>query len=203
MRGYLMPLKQIVRYDRPSVELEFDQASLTREGCCRFVPVVLRICGVPENTMLTVMFERVRPFDEADLHTDDYEVHPSSDKFRVRMSGGVKGYSEYKGAFLARTHATETGTIHIKLESSSFNVLTEAFFRLDSRKEKPVFTLPKGRLKAIRLLPQLRSQEEREALNGQFPASVLVKELPVIDEDGKKKQEGDVQMVPLFSLEEG
>jgi hypothetical protein len=67
-----MPSKQIVRYERPSVELEFDQASLTRDGCCRFVPVVLRICGVPENTMLTVMFERVRPSDEADLHTDDY-----------------------------------------------------------------------------------------------------------------------------------
>jgi hypothetical protein len=117
------------------------------------------------------------------------------------MSGVMKGYSEYKGAFLARAHATETGTIHIKLESSSFNVLTEAFFRLDSRKEKPVFTLPKGRLKAIRFLPQLRSQEERNALNGQFPASVLVRELPAIEEDGKKKQESGMQ-IPLFPLEE-
>jgi len=194
-----MTLKHVTRYERPSVELEFDQASLTREGCCRFVPVVLRICGVADNTMLTVMFERVRPLEESNQHTDDYEVHPDYGMLRVSVPGAVKGYSEYQGAFLARAHAKETGTVHIKLESGAFNVLTEATIRLDCRREKPVLTLVKGKLKDIRFLPQLRSQEERDALHGHYPSSVLVKELPA--QDGKKEQEDAVQEVMLFSLD--
>jgi hypothetical protein len=197
-----MPAKQMIRYERPSIELEFDQAALTREGCCRFVPVVLRICGVPENTMLTVRFERVRNLAAGDGHAEDYDVHPSAENFRVRTSGNPQGYSEYAGAFLARSHEMETGTIHVKLETSSFNVLAEAIFRLDSRKEQPVLTLPKGRLKAIRFLSQLRSQEERNALLGQYPASVRVKEVSAGNGDGQTHQVSNVQMVPLFSLDE-
>jgi hypothetical protein len=189
--------KQITRYERPSVEVEFDQEALTRTGCCRFVPVVLRICGTSENTMLTVTFERVRPLEVEGEHSEEYDVYPSAEDFRVCTPGNPRGYREYAGAFLARAHETETGTLHIKLESSS-SVLTEAFFRLDSRQAKPLFTLAKGRFKAIRFLPQLRSQEERNALSGLFLASVHVRELLAIEEDDNNKQECDIQMVPLF-----
>ena len=85
-----MPTK-VIRYDRPSLEIEFDQQALTAPGCCRFVPVVVRLCGIPthQHAILTVMFERTRKHEKDGTALDDYEVHPAS-SFLVHK--GIPGY---------------------------------------------------------------------------------------------------------------
>ena len=182
--------------------MEFDQTALTKEGCCRFVPVVLRICGIPENTLLTVVLERVRKPGEGHGQTSSYEPHPYSEGFLVRSASQFPGYREYAGFFLARAHDKETGTIIIRLESSHSNVLTEATFRLDSRERQPVLSMQKGRLKAIRFLPQLRTAEERAALAGRYPTLVYAPVVPIMDGEKALERTSSPQMLPLFPVEE-
>ncbi len=194
-----MPTK-VIRYDRPSLEIEFDQQALTAPGCCRFVPVVVRLCGIQEHqhAIFTVMFERTREKDETAL--DDYEVHPSS-FFLVHT--GVPGYRQYQVELLARGHSKETGQIRIKMESQASNVLSEAIFCLDARQAQPVAsTLLKGSFKALRLLPRIRSDGERDALGGQYPSSADTRELPP-RVPGASPEEGSaaISTLPLFSQE--
>src|SRR6266571_6283946 len=190
---------KVVRYERPSLEIEFDQQALTASGCCRFVPVVVRLCGVPvqQHVMLTVMFERTRKKKDG-VPLDDYDVHPSS-LFLVHK--GIPGYEEFVVELLARAHSEETGTIRIKMESSSYNVLSEAVFRLDSRQPEPVATtLQKGSFKAMRLLPRIRTNEERDALHGHYPPSADTREIVEVAL-ASSDQGGQIGTPTLFSLE--
>ncbi len=159
------------RYPRPFLEIEFDQPALTQGGCCRYVPIVLRLCAVPEQVMLTVRFERVRKKDQQGAYLDDYEIEPYA--YILRIPSNIPGYNEYATELLARPHATETGTIHIKLESHSSNLLSEALYRFDSRKAEPVRArLHPGSFRGERLIPFLRTTQARDALHGQYPAFV-------------------------------
>lgn len=190
---------KVVRYDRPSLEIEFNQPALTASGCCRYVPVVVRLCGIPvqQHVMLTVMFERTRKTKEG-IPLDDYEVHPVS-YFLVHK--GIPGYEQFEVELLARGHREETGTIRIKMESQAYNTLSEAVFCLDSRQVEPVATtLLKGSFKALRLLPRIRSSEERDALAGQYPPSADTREMPQVERVGSG-QGGDPSTPSLFPLE--
>src|SRR6266700_7427621 len=91
---------KVIRYDRPLLEIEFDQQALTTPGCCRYVPVVVRLCGIPfqQHVMLTVMFERTQKKVDG-VPLDDYDVHPSS-LFLVHK--GIPGYEEFVVELLAR-----------------------------------------------------------------------------------------------------
>ena len=187
---------KVIRYERPSLEIEYDQQALTASGCCRYVPVIVRICGIPvqQHVILTVMFERTRKKKDG-VPLDDYEVHPTS-HFLVHK--GIPGYCEYIVELLARAHDEETGTIRIKMESQAYNLLSEAVFHLDSRQTEPVATtLKPGSFKALRLLPRIRTDEERNALGGQFPLSAETQDLSVAQLPATAQ---DLQ-VPLFPLE--
>jgi hypothetical protein len=168
------------RYPRPSIEIEYDRAVLVGEGCCRFVPIVLRLCGIPseQHVMLTVTFERVRKPAQDGTILDDYDVHPSIGRTMPRRRE-FPGYYEYAVELVARAHEEETGTIRIKMESSKYTLLSEAVYVLDSRHDAPVEHMcHKGSFKAVRMVPFVRSEEERDALQGQFPASIGV--VPVL-----------------------
>jgi hypothetical protein len=164
------------RYARPSIEIEFFQDNLAKECCCRFVPIVLRLCGVPaeQSVMLTVSFERTRKYAADGTALDDYDVHPGvHDTMQMRRKKQFPGYHEYAVDLLARAHREETGTIRIKMESWAHSVLSEAVYVLDSRHDSPVeFSCQKGSFQAVRMVPYVRSEEERDSLKGQFPAAV-------------------------------
>lgn len=167
-----MSTSKAIRYERPSLEIEFNQAALNAPGCCRLVPVVVRLCGIPfhQHVMVTVMFERARKQRPGGTSHDDYDVHPMS-LFRVEK--GIQDYEEYAVDLLARAHDEETGIIRITMESPAFNTLSQAVFYLDSRQPEPVAaTLLKGSFKAMRFLPRVRSAAERDALAGQYPPRV-------------------------------
>lgn len=191
--------RKVVRYDRPSLEIEFDQQALTASGCCRYVPVVVRLCGIAilQHVMLTVMFERTQKKEDG-VPLDDYDVHPSS-MFLVHKN--IPGYNEYVAVLLARPHHEETGTIRIKMESQAYNVLSEAVFRLDSRVPEPVAsTLQKGSFTSLRLLPRIRTNEERDALDGQYPPSAGTLTMPVAGRD-TVRQSDEIGTPSLFPLE--
>ncbi len=192
-------MSKVIRYERPSLEFEFDQQALTAQGCCRFVPVVVRLCGIPvqQHVMLTVSFERVRKQAKNGIdYDDDYEVHPAS-YFLAHTD--IPGYREYKVDLLARPHHVETGTVRIKMESQAYNVLSEAVFCLDSRQAEPVaLTLLKGSFKAMRLLPCIRSTEERDALSGQYPASTVIRERLPLAKHIVSEQHGGITARSLF-----
>lgn len=160
------------RYPRPYLEIEYERQALTQEDvCCRYVPVVVRLCNVPEGVMLTVLFERVRKKDQDGRDLNDYEVHPH-DIWKQRVRKDFPGYHEYHLQLLARPHREETGLIHIKIESPSYSLLTEACYRLDSREAEPVCSdMHDGSFRGVRLVPFLRTPEARDALLGQYPAS--------------------------------
>ncbi len=188
-----------IRYGRPSLEIEFDQAALTAPGCCRYVPVVVRLCGIPyhQNVMVTVMFERTRKKKDG-VPLDDYDLHPSSQFLNHK---GIQGYHEYEVELLARPHGEETGTIRIKMESQAYNVLSEAVFRLDSRLPDPVAsTLQKGSLTALRLLPRIRTNEERDALGGQYLPSAGTLTMPMAGRDTARWSD-EIGTPSLFPLE--
>ncbi len=159
-------------YPRPFLEIEFDRQALTQGGCCRYVPVILRICSVPERVMLTISFERVRKQDQDGTYLDDYDVR-SLRPHLLRASKDFSGYYEYAFQMLARPHAEETGTIHLKIESQSYSLLSETTYRFDSREQEPVrANFHDGSFRGVRLLPFLRAAQERDALRGQYPAFV-------------------------------
>src|SRR5712692_9283567 len=111
---------------------------------------------------------------------------------------------EYAVELLARGHSKETGQIRIKMESQASNVLSEGIFCLDARQAEPVAsTLLKGSLRALRLLPRIRSAQERNALNGQYPSSADIREMPP-RVPGASPEEGStaISTLPLFSQEE-
>lgn len=187
---------KVIRYDRPSLEIEYDQEALKQPGCCRLVPVVLRLCGIPvqQHVMTTVMFERTHRQASNTTAHDDYDVHPRS-LFRVEK--GIVGYEEYAVDLLARAHGEETGVIRVTMESPAFNTLSQAVFYLDSRLPEPVAaTLLKGSFKAMRFLPRIRSAEERDALAGQYPPSAGTREMAAAPEHSE-----EAVMPTLFTLE--
>jgi len=189
----------MTRYDRPGVELEFDQGALTQPGCCRYVPIVLRLCGVPvqQHVILTVSFERVRKRTADGTPLDDYEPHPF---YTVPVRKDFPGYREYALELLARAHDQETGTIQITMTSQSGSILSHAVFRLDSRQVEPVQAECKG-FAHVGLRPSLRSGTERDALQGSVPGSATIAEAPAAVERGDAVEPGQLQRVPLFPLD--
>ena len=188
-----------IRYDRPFLELEFDQQALTQPGCCRFVQVVVRLCGVPtaQNVMLTVSFDRVRTRDHHGTPLDDYEQHPIHTPL-VRKN--FPNYEEYATELLARAHEQETGTIRISMSSQSSSLLSQAEYRLDSRETKPVQRECKG-FRGVRLLSHIRASQERDALQGQYPAFAASSEILLQGKASTADQLTSLHMVPLFPQE--
>lgn len=192
---------KVTRYARPQVEIEYKREALTAQGCCRYVPIVLRLCGVPtdQHVMLTVMFERTRKYQEG-VALDEYDVHPRS-IFLVYK--GIPGYYEYVVELLARPFSEDTGTIRIKMESQAWNVLSEAVYILDSRQDAPVErSCQKGSFRAVRMVPFIRSEADRDALQGQFPAS-LATGVPLPTSTPTGGQWSETSMAPLFAQLEG
>ena len=189
----------MTRYDRPGLELEFDQAALSQPGCCRYVPIVLRLCGVPvqQHVILTVSFERVRKRAAGGQPLDDYETHPA---YTTPVRKDFPGYREYALELVARAHDEETGTIRVAMTSQSSSTLSQAVFRLDSRHVEPVRVECKG-FAHVGIRPSLRSAEERDALQGRFPGSATLVEPPAPVEKGDAVEPGQLQRVPLFPLD--
>lgn len=159
-------------YPRPKIEIEYDPQALLAPGCCRFVPVVIRLCELPEAQLFeTIHFERTRirqpgsgPGDE------EYEVNPRR-PWEFRYTGGQQyaRYRELHVDFLARSHPEETGLFLLKLESPAFTLITEVTFLFQAGRAEPVVRGQARGVKAYRFLPRLRSQEERDALAGAYP----------------------------------
>lgn len=189
----------MTRYDRPGLELEFDQAALTQPGCCRYVPIVLRLGGVPvqQHVILTVSFERVRKLAAGGEPLNDYEAHPA---YTTSVRKDFPGYREYALELVARAHDQETGTIRIAMTSQSGSILSQAVFRLDSRQIEPVQVECKG-FAHVGIRPSLRSSTERDALQGRVPGSVATAEAPAPVAKGDAVEPGQLQRVPLFPLD--
>lgn len=158
------------RYLRPYLEIEYDEDALTQENaCCRYVPVVVRLCNVPEGVRQSVLFERVRKRDQNGSPLDDYEIHPY-EPWKMRAHKDFPGYHEYQLQLLARPHHEETGSIHIKIESQHGTLLSEVIYRFDSRQRTPVCTASHdGSFRGCRFVPFVRTAESRDALQGQYP----------------------------------
>ena len=193
-------MKKPIRYSRPFLELEFDQQALMQPGCCRFVQVVVRLCGVPtvQSVMLTVSFDRVRKHDQNGMLLDDYELHPLQ---TARMRKDFPNYEEYAAELLARAHDQETGTIRISMVSHSGSLLSQAEYRLDSRDTRPIVQRESKGFRSIRFLSHIRTSQERDALQGQYPAFVASNELLLEGKEHTADQLTELHMVPLFPLE--
>lgn len=189
----------MTRYDRPGLELEFDQAALKQPGCCRYVPFVLRLCGVPmqQHVILTVSFERVRKRSPDGEPLDDYVAHPG---YPTPVRKNFPGYLEYAQELLARAHDEETGTIRIAMSSQSGSTLSQAVIRFDSRHSEPVQVECKG-FAHVGLRPSLRSSAERDALQGRLHAPALRVEPAAQVAEGEGVVSGQLQRVPLFPLD--
>lgn len=186
----------MTRYDRPHLELEYDQRALVQEGCCRFVPIVLRLCGVPvqQHVILTVGFERVRKLGGGGKPLDDYDARPL---YVSPVRKGFSNYFEYALELLARAHNEETGTIRIAMTSQAGGTLSQAIFRLDSRFAEPVQAECKG-FAGVRILPSLRPAEERDALQGRFSAATSAAALPEPEKKARSGPPDEYQTVSLF-----
>jgi len=136
----------MTRYDRPGLELEFDQQALTQGGCYRYVPIVLRLCGVPvqQHVILTVSFERMRKQGANGTLLDDYDAYPLH---TAPVRTDFHGYYQHSPALLARPHDQETGTIRCTMTSQSCSILSQAIFRPDSRGTE----LVQGSVRGLRL----------------------------------------------------
>ncbi len=157
--------KPPMRYERPRLEVEYDQAALTAHGCCCFVPVVLRVCGVPlhKQVCLEVTVERLRVVKDG-VALDDYTERPTM----LRLTERFQEYVEGKLELLARAHARETGTIGITMSSPSGTLLSQVVLRFDTRQSKPVVADQLG-FTSLTFVSTLRSDMERESLHGHLP----------------------------------
>lgn len=160
------------RYRRPYLEIEYDQESFLRENvCCRYVPVVVRLCSVAEDARLSVLFERVRRQDQDGTYLDAYQVRPH-ELWKLRKNTDIAGYHEYHLHLLARANSEETGLIHITITSAAGTLLSEVAYRFDCCCQEPCSSkLHPNSFQGIRLLPFVRTPEARDALHGQYPAS--------------------------------
>lgn len=158
-------MEKPVRYKRPRLEVEYDQAALTAPGCCRFVPVVLRVCGVPlhKQVRLDVTVERLRVVKDG-VPQDDYTERPTMLRLKQRFQEYVEGKLEV----LARAHASETGTICITMSSPSETILSHVVLRFESCQSKPVVEDQLG-FTSITFVPGIRSDTERLHLHGHLP----------------------------------
>ncbi len=193
-----------IRYSRPCLELEFDQQALMQPGCCRYVQVVLRLCGIPtkQKVTMTVNFDRVRKHDQQGNPLDAYERFPTHTPF---VHKDFPNYEEYATQLLVRADDQETGTIRVAMTSPSGSILSQAEYRLDCRQTRPIQRECKGFL-STRLLPHIRSQEERDTLRGQYPAvtgqgAMAQQQETVTSPESIAEQANDVYMAPLFPLE--
>lgn len=187
------------QYPRPDLELEFNQQQLTQPGCCRFVSVVVRLCGVPDHlhVLATVTFERVRKQSKDGALLKGHEFHPSYVTFTGKK---FPGYHEYAAELLARGYDdTETGTIRISMTSPSGGVLSEAVYRLMSCQTQPSEVVCKG-FRSKRLLEHVRTPQERDALRGQFPPLTAIKGPPPT-QHFPPFNDGELQMLPLFPVD--
>lgn len=189
-----------MRYDRPFLELEYDGEAYRQQGCCRYVPIVLRLCGVPkqQGVRLSVSFERVRKVSTQGEPLDDYEVHPRSVP-AVRTT--FPNYHEYALALRARAHHEETGTIRISMTSQAGHPISEATIVFDCGAAEPVQNVCKG-FSRVRLLPSIRTPEERDALGGR-PAAFVTRrdtrrEAPVQPVPADRGQQAELRKESLF-----
>lgn len=161
-------------YPHPCIEIEFDQQALLAPGCCRFVPVVIRLCELPEAHIVeTIHFERTRTQQPDGSPGEDYETNPMQPWNFRSLGKKFPRYHEFHVEYLARDHPKETGLFSLKLESQAYTVLTEVTFVFQASRAEPwVRGQPKG-VKAYRFLPCLRSQEERDDLAGAYPPDHL------------------------------
>ncbi len=160
-----------MQYNRPYLELEYSHEAFVSSGCCRYVPIVLRLCGVPkhQNIILNVSFERMRKRSKDGQPLDEYEV----DATRLApLRTDFPNYCEYALELLARGHARETGTIRVSITSRAAHLITEVVIVFDCRAAEPVWKVCKG-LKGYRLRRALRTAQERNALLGQFAGQAL------------------------------
>ena len=165
-------------YPRPYIEIEYDQAALQAEGCCRFVRAVIRVCGVPKGVMNNAHFERTRAYDKDGTPRSDYECHPSN-PYRFRKldkkapgddSNGV--YQEFHVELLTRSQEDETGLFQFTMESQSYSKLTDITFCFVACLDEPVVHGEAKGVKEYRCVPYLRTEEDRDALRGEYPQQV-------------------------------
>ena len=188
------------RYRRPYLEIEYDQEAFLREDvCCRYVPVVVRLCSVPEDARLSVLFERVRSQDQDGTYLDAYQVRPH-DLWKLRKNMGIAGYHEYHLHLLARANSEETGLIHITITSAAGTLLSEVIYRFDCCYQKPSESrLHPNSFQDIRLLPFVRTLEARDALRGQYPASPpLSPDVPAQVPFSDQQQEAPLPLTNYF-----
>ena len=157
-------------YPRPKIEIEFNQEALLAPGCCRFVPVVIRLCELPEAQLFeTLHFERTRVQQQDSGPDEGYEVDPMRPWDFRYVGKQFARYREFHVEFLVRGHPKETGLFSLKLESQAYTLLTEVTFVFQAGCAEPWVRGQARGVKAYRFLPRLRSQEERDALAGTYP----------------------------------
>lgn len=157
-------------YPRPKIEIEFAQEALLAPGCCRFVPVVIRLCELPEAQIFeTFHFERTRTQQPGSSSDEDYEVDTMR-PWDFRYTGQrFPRYHEFHVEFLVRGHPKETGLFSLKLESQAYTLITEVTFVFQAGRAEPWVQGQARGVKDCRFLPRLRSQQERDALAGAYP----------------------------------
>jgi hypothetical protein len=157
-------------YPRPKIEIEFNQEALLATGCCRFVPVVIRLCELPEaHTFETIHFERTRAQQPDGGPGEGYDVNPMRPWSFRYVGKKFPRYHEFQIEFLVRTHPEETGLFSLKLESQASTLITEVTFVFQADRAEPWVRGQAKGVKGCRFLPFLRSQEERDTLAGAYP----------------------------------
>jgi hypothetical protein len=174
----------VAPYPRPALEIEYDAQALSGAvQCCRFVPVVVRVCGLPpeeRHARLEVYLQRfqITPDNE---HADAYE-------WRQRHARPAQktypNYAEYQFALLARPHSEETGILQVEMFSAATSRLSYAKFIFDSREAAPIIETCEGfSPKQPRLISRIRSQEERDLLRGRIQAFEATEKLVAIESE--------------------
>lgn len=174
---------KIIPYPRPFLEIEFDRELLTDSSKGdRFVPVVLRFCGLPEkerHAQLTVTAERLF-WDASNVRTNKKnDPYDHRTQYVIPYRGiEFPRYQEYHLKILARPHSHETGTIHVEMfgaRGMNSSPLARACFVFDSRYNEPVVeNFESFPTHGLRFLPTIRNQEERNAFNGRFPGMLAL-----------------------------
>jgi hypothetical protein len=170
-----------VRYERPRLEIEYDQACLVAEGCCRFVRVVLRLCGVPlhKQVRLEVIVERMRVVKDG-LPQEEYTERP----MYLRLAQPFEHYCEGKVEVLARGHPRETGTVRMTMSSPKGTILSQAVLRFEGRQSKPLVEHASG-LASLTFVSTIRSDALRESLRGRLPFLELSPRTPIAAPSGE------------------
>ena len=157
--------KTQVRYPRPILQIEVDLQTLTQPGCCRFVPILIRLINIPRmEVTLDVTFWRERMRDLAGEYTEGYQTQPRFCHPPAKNAESVDGVWEIRTELLARSHDFETGTVSITMSSYSSTELSHAEYRLVSCRSALTEVAAKG-FASITIFDHLLSTEERTHLD--------------------------------------